>query len=94
MNMGVPIANNYMMERVGENDRALANSWSMLAWTLSWALMSGLGGWLIERWGYAPPLLAASGLYVAASVIFYRFFSGHEIYAGRPAHGTVRPGEE
>lgn len=94
MNMGVPIANNYMMERVGPADRALANSWGMLAWTLSWAVTAGLGGWMIERHGFAPPLLIASGLYLAASVIYYVFFRNEEIHAGQPAMGAVGPGDE
>ena len=94
MNLGVPIANNYVMERVGSADRALANSWSMLAWTLSWALMAGMGGWMIERWGFVPPLLIASGLYVAASIVHYKFFGHEEIYAGQPAAGALQPGDE
>ncbi|HUU46657.1 MAG TPA: MFS transporter, partial [Acidobacteriota bacterium] len=94
MNLGVPIASNYMMERVGSADRALANSWSMLAWTLSWAIMAGLGGWMIEHWGFTWPLLIASGLYVAASITYWIFFHDQEIYAGKPAVGVLRPGDE
>ncbi|HEX9751204.1 MAG TPA: MFS transporter [candidate division Zixibacteria bacterium] len=94
MNLGVPITNNYMMERVGESDRALANSWSMVAWTLSWALTAALGGWMIERWGYEVPLLLACGLYIAASWVYWFYFANFEIYAGRSAVGVVRPGDE
>jgi MFS family permease len=94
MNLGVPIANNYVMERVGSADRALANSWQMLAWTLSWALMAGMGGWMIERWGFELPLLISSGLYVAASIIYFKFFGDEEIYAGKPVASTLQAGEE
>ena len=94
MNLGVPIANNYVMERVGSADRALANSWQMLAWTLSWALMAGMGGWMIENWGFELPLLISSGLYVVASIIYFKFFGHEEIYAGKPVDGALRPGDE
>jgi hypothetical protein len=49
---------------------------------------------MIERWGFAPPLLITSGLYVAASCIYYLFFRNEEIHAGRPAIGAVPPGDE
>lgn len=95
MNMGVPITNNYMMERVGESDRAMVNSWSMMAWSLSWAMTAGLGGALIERSGYALPLLIASGLYVVSSALYFWYFHRCEIYAGSPVTSDgLRPCEE
>lgn len=95
MNLGVPIANNYMMERVGHADRALVNSLSMIAWSLSWAITTGIGGLLIEHGGYETPLLLACGLYVVASALYFSFFHRHEIHAGRAATAAgVRPGEE
>jgi predicted MFS family arabinose efflux permease len=94
MNLGVPIANNYMMERVDVRDRLLANSWSMMAWALSWALMTGLGGWMIEHWGFELPLLVASGLYAVASTMYWTFFRRQEIYAGKRAVGAPQPVDE
>lgn len=95
MNLGVPISNNYMMEKVNEQDRALANSWSMIAWSLSWAITTWMGGTLIEHTGYEVPLLLACGLYVASSVMYYAFFRSEDIRAGRPpVSGGARPGEE
>ncbi|MEW5873548.1 MAG: MFS transporter [Candidatus Zixiibacteriota bacterium] len=95
MNLGVPISNNYMMERVGESDRALANSWSMVSWSLSWAITTWIGGTMIEHLGYEIPLIAASVLYVASSVMYYVYFRNEDIHAGRPpVSGGVRPGEE
>jgi predicted MFS family arabinose efflux permease len=95
MNLGVPIANNYMMERVGMTDRALVNSWSMIAWSLSWAVTAAIGGLMIEHGGYTLPLLLASGLYVASSALYFAFFHRCEIYAGRPAIADdVRPCQE
>jgi predicted MFS family arabinose efflux permease len=95
MNMGVPISNNYMMERVGERDRALVNSWSMVAWSLSWAITAALGGSMIERSGYVMPLLIASGLYVASSALYFLYFRRCEVYAGQPSVSEgLRPCEE
>ncbi len=83
MNMGIPIANNYLMERVGQSDRAVANGLAMMAWTSSWALATWVGGALIEHIGYTEPLLAAGGLYLIAAILYYWFFRNEEIYAGR-----------
>ncbi len=92
MNLGVPIANNYMMERVGLADRALVNSWSRIAWSLSWAVTTIIGGAMIEHGGYVLPLLLACGLYVASSLLYFIYFRKVEIYAGRPAEsGGIRP---
>ncbi|MFC1475662.1 MFS transporter [Candidatus Zixiibacteriota bacterium] len=89
MNMGIPIANNYLMERVGQSDRAVANGLSMLAWTLSWALATWVGGALIEHIGYTEPLLAAGGLYLIAAILYYWFFRHEEIYAGEQSATPV-----
>jgi predicted MFS family arabinose efflux permease len=91
MNLGVPIANNYLMERVGPEDRATANSMSLLAWASSWAITAAIGGWMIEQWGYAPPLLAGCGLYVASSLLYYSYFRNEDIHAGRMSPGMVDP---
>jgi len=87
MNMGIPIANNYMMERVGASDRALANGMGMLAWTSSWAFATWLGGALIEHIGYTVPLLIAAGLYLTSSILYFWFFRQQDIRAG----GKIAP---
>ncbi len=89
MNLGVPIANNYLMERVGPEDRATANSLSLLAWTSSWAITTAIGGWMIEQWGYEEPLLAGCVLYVISSALYFWYFKDQEIYAGRMSPGLV-----
>lgn len=91
MNLGVPIANNYLMERVGADDRATANSLSLLAWTSSWAITTAIGGWMIEQWGYEPPLLAGCALYILSSGLYYFYFRNEDIYAGRMSPGLVEP---
>jgi MFS family permease len=91
MNLGVPISNNYLMERVGPEDRATANSLSLLSWTSSWAITAATGGWMIEKWGYAPPLLAGCGFYVVSSLLYYLYFRNEDIHAGRMSPGLVEP---
>lgn len=91
MNLGVPIANNYLMERVGAEDRATANSMSLLAWTSSWAITTAIGGWMIERYGYELPLLVGCVLYIISSGLYYYYFRNEEIYAGRMSPGIVDP---
>ncbi|MBI3871845.1 MAG: MFS transporter [candidate division Zixibacteria bacterium] len=94
MNLGVPISTNYMMERVGPDDRAIANSAAMLAWTGSWAITAGIGGWMIERWGYELPLLIAGALYLIASGMYFVFFRKQELHAGGSLADSMRPGDE
>jgi len=82
MNMGIPIANNYLMERVGQEDRTVANALAMLAWTSSWALAAWIGGALIEHIGYTEPLLVAGGLYFISAILYYWFFRREDLLAG------------
>lgn len=78
MNMNQPIATNFSMERVEENERPLTNSLTALAWTLSWGISANLGGKLIQDYGYTSPLLIAAGLYVVSSILYFSFFSSRE----------------
>ena len=89
MNLGVPIANNYLMERVGAEDRGTGNSLALLAWTSSWAIAAIFGGWMIEKSGYELPLLLASALYLLSSGMYYFYFRNEEMHAGRQAEGVL-----
>jgi predicted MFS family arabinose efflux permease len=88
MNLGSPIMSNYLMERVGPEDRATGNSLALLAWTSSWAIAAVFGGWMIEKSGYVWPLMLASGLYLVSSGMYYFYFRNEEMHAGRPAEGV------
>ena len=78
MNMNQPLASHFAMEVVSERDHAVTNSLLSLAWFLAWSVSADIGGALIERKGYAEPLLIAAALYVAASVLYWVFFKDVE----------------
>ena len=78
MNMNQPLASHFAMEVVPERDHAVTNSLLSLAWFLAWSVSADIGGTLIERRGYAEPLLIAAALYVAASVLYWIFFRNVE----------------
>ena len=78
MNMNQPLSSHFAMEVVGERDHAVTNSLLSLSWFLAWSVSADIGGALIERRGYAEPLLIAAGLYVVASVLYWVFFKDVE----------------
>jgi predicted MFS family arabinose efflux permease len=78
MNMSQPISTNFSMEKVKPSEQPLTNSLTALAWTLAWAFSAVWGGKLIEHYGFTPPLLIASALYILSSVFYFYFFSGPE----------------
>jgi predicted MFS family arabinose efflux permease len=74
MNMNQPLASHFAMEVVPERDHAVTNGLLSLSWFIAWSVSADIGGTLIERNGYTPPLLIAAGLYVAASLLYGYFF--------------------
>jgi MFS family permease len=78
MNMSQPISTNFSMEKVKRSEQPLTNSLTSLSWTLAWALSAVWGGKLIQHYGFTPPLLIASFLYILSSLFYFYFFSGAE----------------
>ena len=78
MQMNQPISTAFAMELVPEHQRSAVNSVRHVAWNVSWAVSTQIGGVWIAASGHTPPMLATVGLYVVASFSFWRFF-------GRPA---------
>lgn len=78
MNMNQPLSSHFAMEVVSPRDHAITNSLLSLSWFLAWSVSADIGGHLIERKGYAEPLLVAAALYVAASVLYWAFFRNVE----------------
>ncbi len=76
MNMNAPVSAAFSMEIVPPDQQASTNSMRMLAWNLSWMVTTPVGGWLIERHGFAPNMIGTMGLYLAASTLFWTFFRG------------------
>ena len=92
MNMNHPISSAFSMEIVPPDQQATTNSMRMLSWNLSWMFMTPLGGWLIERHGCAPNMVGTMGLYLIASVTFWRFFRGWTVERGAPARPSFGAG--
>ena len=78
MNMNQPLTSHFAMEVVPEREHAITNSLLSLSWFVAWSVSADIGGALIERAGYAEPLLIAAFLYVAASVLYWLFFHSVE----------------
>jgi predicted MFS family arabinose efflux permease len=74
MNMNQPLSSHFAMEVVPPRDHAITNSLLSLSWFLAWSVSADIGGHLIERKGYALPLLIAAALYVLASFLYWMFF--------------------
>jgi MFS family permease len=83
MNMNQPVSSAFAMEVVPADQQASTNSIRMLAWNLSWMVTTPLGGWLIERHGFTPNMIATMGLYLVASTLFWTFFRGTVVGAPR-----------
>jgi predicted MFS family arabinose efflux permease len=87
MNMNQPLTSHFAMEVVSKRDHAVTNSLLSLSWFVAWSISADIGGAMIERYGYTPPLLVAAGLYVVASVLYWFFFK--DVEEGRVPRGEV-----
>lgn len=74
MNLNSPITSHLAMELSDEAERPLVNALLMISWTASWMLAVAVGGELVERYGFTLVLNISSGLYVVASLMYFRFF--------------------
>ncbi len=85
MQMASPISNSFTMEAVPEGMRAVANSWTMIAWNLSWTVSAAASGWMMQRYGYAVPYYLTAFCYAVSAVSFYLMFRRHD----RPGGGVA-----
>jgi predicted MFS family arabinose efflux permease len=74
MNMGHPLARNFAMEAVREDEQAVTNSAESLAWNVAWMFSTVLGGRLIEARGYGSSFALAIGLYLCSTTLYVFFF--------------------
>jgi predicted MFS family arabinose efflux permease len=79
MNMNQPVGAAFAMDIVPRDQHAATNSMRMLAWNLSWMITAPIGGWLIEKHGFAPNMVATMGLYLVAAASFWVFFRGYRV---------------
>lgn len=82
MQMASPISNSFTMETVPEDMRARANSWTMIAWNLSWTISTAASGWMMQRWGYAVPYYLTAGCYAISAVSYYLMFRRRDRASG------------
>lgn len=78
MNMNHPVQQNFAMEMVPDDQRVVTNSIRMLAWNGCWMVSTQVGGWLIHRHGFQPPMLITIALYLLSAVLFWSFFGNRE----------------
>ncbi len=86
MNMNHPVSTNFAMEVVTPDQQTVTNSVRMLAWNISWMVSAQLGGWVIERHGYTPPMFITICLYAVSAALFYGFFR-NRLDVGRSGRG-------
>jgi MFS family permease len=78
MQMASPISNSFTMELIPEGMRAQANSWTMIAWNLSWTVSAAASGWMMQRWGYAVPYYLTAACYAVSAVSYYLMFRRYD----------------
>ena len=78
MNMNHPISSNFTMEAVDRDDQTFTNAIMEMTWSLSWAVSTQIGGWLIEGHGFTLPMMITVGLYFTSSCLYLFFFHDYE----------------
>lgn len=91
MNMNQPITSNFAMEIVPPDQHAVTNSFLSFTWNAAWMISTGLGGWMIERYGFTLPMLLTVVLYLVSASIYWTLFHAEEsrIMAARAADGAA-----
>jgi predicted MFS family arabinose efflux permease len=79
MNMNQPVSNAFAMEMVSEDEQTVTNSLRTFAWNLAWMVTTPVGGWLIERQGYAANMFLTIAFYLTAASLFWTFFRGRVV---------------
>ncbi len=74
MNMGGPIYNAFVMERVEPNARATVASLTNMAWNFGWAFSPSISGWLQVNYGFGPVYLGVIILYTVSVYMYWKFF--------------------
>lgn len=90
MNLGGPIYQTFVLEQVEEDVQALAASLNGLTFTLGWAFMPTISGWLQVTFaplGFVPVFFTTATLYVTATTLLWFFFRNAE--KSQPELGEV-----
>ncbi len=78
MNMSVPISNSFSMEIVNSEEMAPVSSLTSMGSYMSIAVSSYVAGVLMSGGSYLLPYIATCLFYLAAAVLYFKFFSGYE----------------
>ncbi len=74
MNMGGPVYNAYVMEKVEPTARATVASLVSMSWNFGWAFSPTLSGWLQVRYGFGPSFIGTIVLYAVSVFLYWAFF--------------------
>jgi hypothetical protein len=78
-------------------EQALTNALVESTWTGSWMISTQLGGWFIEKHGFAIPMMIAVCLYLVASSLYLYFFRDVErrlrLHVRNPTEAMPVPGD-
>lgn len=81
MNMGGPVYNAYVMERVEPKARSMVASLNNMAWNVGWAFSPSISGWLQVKYGFNPVYLLVILLYSFAVYLYWKFFWKNDVPA-------------
>jgi len=74
MNMGGPVYNAFVMEKVDAPSRAMVASLVSMAWNFGWAFSPTISGWMQVNYGFAPVFLSVIVLYSLTVWMYWAFF--------------------
>ena len=74
MNMGGPVYNAFVMEKVDAPSRAMVASLVSMAWNFGWAFSPTISGWMQVNYGFAPVFLSVIVLYGLSVWMYWAFF--------------------
>ncbi len=74
MNMGGPVYNAFVMERVEPAARGTVASLVSMSWSFGWAFSPQLSGWIQVHYGFGPAFAGTITLYSLAVILYWRFF--------------------
>jgi MFS family permease len=78
MNMSVPISNSFSMEIIKSDEMASVSSLTSMGSYISIAISSYIAGMLMSYGSYLLPYMATCLFYLAASVLYFKFFRKYE----------------
>jgi len=90
MNMGLPVYQAFVMERVEPGARGTVASLVSMANNFGWAFSPTVSGWIQVRYGFAPAFLGTLVLYTLAVFCYwYYFWRPQPQPATRPTGGAT-----